>query len=324
MRKKTLWLTVSVLSALTAMATIALTQSALADHETGANSDNTTAFMTVPQMQGYLVPEAKLCTNPPPAGSSAANHAAPVVFKSCQTPGTTDSTLAAGESNSKYDVSNLLATCQTRTPALTGNCGTTSACTGAGCGSTSGFVATGNWRVKLVSAGTASVDTLVDSSGTGVICEKAQRFGSAPPETPPDPDEAIEIAQCGDDNLDGIADANGAYEGGVIGKSTIRSSDHNNCDSPCVGTNTGTEAGTVVDFDFGFPVGCTAGTCTLSSSANTLLAGSVTNGKQSSVEIISVRSLDPGPDGDIAGAACPLNCGNGNEKDFARQGLFWK
>jgi len=183
---------------------------------------------------------------------------------------------------------------------------------------------TGNWRVKLVSAGTASVDTLVDSSGTGVICEKAQRFGSAPPETPPDPDEAIEIAQCGDDNTDGIADANGAYEGGVIGKSTIRSSDHNNCDSPCVGTNTGTEAGTVVDFDFGFPVGCTAGTCTLSSSANTLLAGSVTNGKQSSVEIISVRSLDPGPDGDIAGAACPLNCGNGNEKDFARQGLFWK
>jgi hypothetical protein len=178
-----------------------------------------------------------------------------------------------------------------------------------------------------VNAGTTSVDTLVDSQGTGIVCEKAQKFGNAPPETPPDADEALEILQCGDDNADGIADANGAYEGGLIGKSTLRTTDHNNCNGTttgCGGTNVGTLPGTVVDFDFGFPVDCTAGTCNLSSSANTLLPGSVVTGKQSSVEIQSVRALDPGPDGDVAGAACPLNCGNGNERDFARQGLFWQ
>jgi hypothetical protein len=317
MRKRTLAL---VLGALVAIATFALAQTAVADHETGANSDNTTAFMSTAQMQGYLVPEYKLCTPTPPAGSSHSEHSLPVPFDSCQTPGTTDTNVNGGNSNSKADSSGLLATCipvKAGSPPPPGDT----------CGKTGGFVATGNWRVKLVNAGTTSVDVLVDSQGTGVICEGAAKFGSPPTDPGDAGDTALEIAQCGDDNLDGVADKNGQYEGGLIGKSTIRSTDHQNCNgntTGCGGAHAGTEAGTTVDFDFGFPVDCVNGTCNLSSSANTLLGGSVFNGRQSNVEIFSVRALDPGPDGDVAGAACPLNCGNGNEKDFARQGLFWE
>jgi acyl-homoserine-lactone acylase len=89
-----------------------------------------------------------------------------------------------------------------------------------------------------------------------------------------------------------------------------------------VGASGGTDAATVVDFPFPATVPCSAteadasvgATCAVSTSANALVPGAVTDGKRAVVQVGQVRVNDGGPDGLAATAA-----GNGK---FAVQGVF--
>jgi hypothetical protein len=88
---------------------------------------------------------------------------------------------------------------------------------------------------------------------------------------------------------------------------------------------------TVKDFEFSTPITCvvnpltTVGsTCTISTTADTLLPNMVKERKRN---LISVRSLsieDAGVDGSITPPAgsCPITCGSGDEKAVAYQGVF--
>jgi hypothetical protein len=81
----------------------------------------------------------------------------------------------------------------------------------------------------------------------------------------------------------------------------IRFTDHNNCTpAPCVGPFTAPGTGT--DLDFGpVPIECTVqgdptmppgSTCSVTTSANGVVAGSVVPGKQSNVQIFRIRQSD--------------------------------
>jgi hypothetical protein len=82
-----------------------------------------------------------------------------------------------------------------------------------------------------------------------------------------------------------------------------------------------------VDF-FKSPIQCTAtadttlgADCNILTSFNSVLPGAVPPGKRSNWAISQVQLRDAGPDG--AGYdGCPPGCGNGDEKTFARQGIF--
>jgi hypothetical protein len=263
------------------VATMAMAQGAMANHETMQS----TAAMT-----GSVVPAFKKCKTP------NHEHAAPVAFPSCQTPG------GATSNHSGGDMSVLLIGREF---------------SGVTPGSTS------TYNVHVINEGTTSVDVKVDANATKVYCENPAKFtgGAGSP---------LAISNCGDDNSNGVADkyndpgvgrwTRGQFEGVVLGESTVRSTDHDNCNAPC---ENGTEAGTVEDFDFTFVIDCVGGTCTVDSSARGELAGSVVNGKRSVVQILSVRTQDPGADG-VAGTGCPLQCGTLDEREAAQQGLFWR
>jgi hypothetical protein len=77
---------------------------------------------------------------------------------------------------------------------------------------------------------------------------------------------------------------------------------------------------TVTDLDLGFTIGCTTtgsasigGSCNLSTSVDTLTAGTAVEGKRAIWEVRHVRLFDGGPDGDAETA---------NNTLFAVQGLF--
>jgi hypothetical protein len=268
------------LGAFALVATMSLAQSAVANHETMQS----TAAMT-----GSVVPAFKKCV------SSNHQHAAPVAFASCQIPGGTTPNHAGG------DASGLLIGQEFSTT----NPGGTS-----------------SYNVHVINEGTASVDVKVDATATKVFCENPALFtGGAT--------TVLARNNCGDDDSNGTADkytsptpkwGHGQYEGVVLGESTVRSTDHDNCDAAC---SDGTEPGTVEDFDFTFVIDCVAGTCSVNSSANGELAGSVVNGKRSVVQVMSVRTQDSGADG-VAGTGCPLQCGTLDEREAAQQGLFWR
>jgi hypothetical protein len=278
MRKKALALALGVFAL---VATMAMAQGAMANHETMQS----TAAMT-----GSVVPAFKKCIN------HNHEHAAPVAFPSCQTPG------GATSNHSGGDASGILIGQEFSTTAP---------------GSTS------TYNVHVINEGTTSVDVKVDATANKVFCENSALFtgGASSP---------LARSNCGDDNSNGVADkyndagvarwTRGQFEGVVLGESTVRSTDHDNCDLPC---ENGTEAGTVEDFDFTFVIDCVAGTCTVDSSARGELAGSVVTNKRSVVQILSVRTQDPGADG-VAGTGCPLQCGTLDEREAAQQGLFWR
>jgi hypothetical protein len=89
------------------------------------------------------------------------------------------------------------------------------------------------------------------------------------------------------------------FSGSVGSTSRIRFSDHYNCAGlGCTGPYT--SSGTGTDTDFGpVPVTCTSGTCTVNTSANAVLAGSVVPGKQAVVQVFRVRINDGFPSGNL-------------------------
>ena len=91
------------------------------------------------------------------------------------------------------------------------------------------------------------------------------------------------------------------------------------------------DPGTVQDTEFSVPVTCalnplsTVGsTCSLNTTADTLVPNYIKERKRTIIQAASVTVEDAGPDGIVTppSGTCPPICGNGDEKVFQRQGVF--
>ncbi len=112
------------------------------------------------------------------------------------------------------------------------------------------------------------------------------------------------------------------YAGRTLLRTTLRITDRAN--GPA-----GTEAATVQDTRLALPVDCVAtpgsggSTCTLNTTADTLVPGLVPEGKRSVLSAFTLELADAGPDGNVTPASgCPPLCGTGDEAVFLRQGVF--
>ncbi len=90
------------------------------------------------------------------------------------------------------------------------------------------------------------------------------------------------------------------------------------------------EAATATDVPFSAPVDCVStpnpsagGSCSLSTSADTLVPGFAREGKRAVMSALSVELLDRGPDDTITpvSGACPPTCGSGDEQPFLTEGV---
>ena len=111
------------------------------------------------------------------------------------------------------------------------------------------------------------------------------------------------------------------FTGKVLLSARIRLTDKSN-GSPLV------ESATVQDFDLQVPVQCVTtatadgANCSVTTTVNSLLPGSIVDAKRAIWSLQSVKVLDPGPNGTGFGAGCPTTCGDGDETDFMRPGVF--
>ncbi len=111
------------------------------------------------------------------------------------------------------------------------------------------------------------------------------------------------------------------YVGRVLVTADVQITDQNNAvETP--------DPGTLQSFKFEFPVNCVAtavttigSTCSLNTTADALIPGSVTEGKRAIWQIGQVSVKDAGPNG-TGYANCPQTCGDGDETTLLRQGVF--
>jgi hypothetical protein len=111
------------------------------------------------------------------------------------------------------------------------------------------------------------------------------------------------------------------YTGRVMASVNLRVTDNQNASEQ-------PEPGTVQSFPFEFALPCVAtadtakgSDCNLTSTADALIPGAVTESKRSTWEMGQVIVKDAGPNG-TGLAACPPTCGDGDETTFLRQGVF--
>jgi hypothetical protein len=109
------------------------------------------------------------------------------------------------------------------------------------------------------------------------------------------------------------------FVGKIAARITVRITDLFSTDGPA----------TVVDLPFYVPANCSAtvdttigSTCSAQTSANGLLPGAARAGNRAVIEFGQVRVRDAGPNGSGYGTGCPPTCGDGDEQDFLRQGVF--
>jgi len=275
-----------VVGAFALAASMAIAPAALATHEEIQNTINLT---------GSVVSTYDACPGPP---TSTKFHASPVEFPSCA--------LTASS-----DTSNLL---KPKAPP-------------------SGFTSIFNVNDKVPSNvfGSADVvDIRAQASATGVLCETTGTDIS-----PPTDEGWISAGTASAACPTGVG---GGYNGPVLGESTVRVTDADNCPGAAVCADDGTSApattiehATVQDFDFSFVIPCTgAGSCSILTSVDAQFGSPYTtvkdptdSGNKASIEVMSVRVQDPGGNA-LAGTACPLHCGDGDETDSARQGIWVK
>jgi dipeptidyl aminopeptidase/acylaminoacyl peptidase len=91
----------------------------------------------------------------------------------------------------------------------------------------------------------------------------------------------------------------------------------------------GSYAGTTQDTSFPIPFDCvstletdTGSSCNLTTTADTVVAGFVKEGKRAIWQLGSISIRDAGADGTGYDSGCPPTCGDGDERLFLRQGLF--
>jgi len=285
------------------VASMAFAQAALASHST---------VQSTAQLTGAVVPTYKQCIT-----GSAANtrwHASPIAFASCQNGtddvnGPTSPLLLAKPFNGSGTGFKSQFVVAVKTPSP---------------GPPTGFGSADAIDVKSSSTGgpTLCKTKAVDPSGVNgwVTAAFADLRCTRP-------DGSNPCTAGTDDPVTGCV-----YSGNTIGESTIRVTDADNCPTitPCGDVAGTTQHATIVDFDFSFVVPCTLGACGVVTTADAqfgpsyVVANDPTDvGNRSDVEILSVRSQDSGGNGD-AGTGCPLTCGDGDEHDAARQGVFIK
>jgi plastocyanin len=108
---------------------------------------------------------------------------------------------------------------------------------------------------------------------------------------------------------------NTAYTGRAILNVALRLTD--------MGSGTsGLNSATVQDNQLALPADCTSGTCTMNTSADTLVPGLIKEERRMVMDALSVTVKDAGPDGNIGSATCGPNCGTGDEQVFLREGVF--
>jgi hypothetical protein len=111
------------------------------------------------------------------------------------------------------------------------------------------------------------------------------------------------------------------YVGRLLVQSDLQITDNSNApETP--------EPGTVQTIKYRAPVDCVAtalttigGSCSLSTTADTLVPGTVIEGRRSIWQLGQVEVLDAGPNG-TGYANCPPVCGDGDETTFLREGVF--
>jgi hypothetical protein len=120
----------------------------------------------------------------------------------------------------------------------------------------------------------------------------------------------------------GCSVAGGNYSGKLLFNVTPRITDRLNGLSLA-------ESATASDTPFNLGLGCSAGACNLTTSADAVMPNLVREQKRAIWQLSQIQVLDGGPDGDLAAAptpasgVCPPACqGNGGETVFLRQGFF--
>jgi hypothetical protein len=112
------------------------------------------------------------------------------------------------------------------------------------------------------------------------------------------------------------------YAGKLLVKFNLRLTDKYN-GSPLA------EAATMQDFDVQIPLQCAAtastsegGRCQVTTMVNALFPGAVRDTKRATWAVDRMRVLDAGPNGTGFGSGCPSTCGDGDETEFMRPGVF--
>lgn len=145
---------------------------------------------------------------------------------------------------------------------------------------------------------------------------------------------SVTDVRCAVGGVPGCAAAGADYTGQLIAQSDIRITDHANQLDPNPGTACANGAGnppcvaaTVLDLTFSVPVQCNdngglnGGTCSVSTTIDTLVPTTVKELQRAVVAVFGIRALDAGPDGSV-GAACPPFCGTSDETRYLDQGIF--
>jgi hypothetical protein len=170
------------------------------------------------------------------------------------------------------------------------------------------------------SSTTLTVGT-VDANGAQSNSESSVRFISIAGSTAtPDIDEAdvtLIVSISDVRNHPTLTD----YTGRVMVETSLRVTDNQNSpEQP--------EPGTTQNFPFQFAVQCVAtadttrgSNCNTVTSADAVIPGAVTETKRTMWEIGQVIVKDAGPNG-TGLASCPPTCGDGDETQFLRQGIF--
>jgi len=112
------------------------------------------------------------------------------------------------------------------------------------------------------------------------------------------------------------------YTGKVLVSSNLTITDQlNSAEAP--------EPGTVSTFKFEFPVQCTStvsttigSDCITTTTANSLIPGMVTESRRTVWAFGQIVVKDAGPNGTGYGASCPPTCGDGDETEYLRQGIY--
>jgi hypothetical protein len=161
----------------------------------------------------------------------------------------------------------------------------------------------------------------VGDAGQGSASVRFQAL-SGDPGTPPDEGDFHIAVSASDVRLADGSD----YTGSLLLRTRMRITDFRS-------GGFGDIPGTVADMDLSIPFGCVAtpggsgvlgATCSLDTTADTVVPGFALEGARTVVSALSVAVTDMGPDGSVtpASGSCPPTCGSGDEQQFLRQGLF--
>jgi hypothetical protein len=169
---------------------------------------------------------------------------------------------------------------------------------------------------------TSSVLTIgsPDNNGFAANFVGSIRFIVVPGNTTTDADEAdvkLVVAMSDIRNRPSGTD----YVGRVLAEAELQITDNSNAaEAP--------EPGTVQKFRFQWPVDCVSTTsttigsnCNLTTTADSVLPGAVTESRRTIWEIGQGDVKDAGPNG-TGYASCPPTCGDGDESVFLRQGVY--